>query len=357
MILLTVSVVISSAITIMYWRQTVTTLAALTLSSQKIWEGFDVAEDVSSNVNGVYVVGWKFVRSRQTSEAVLAKYDREGNMIWNTTWMEEHGAHGRGISCSSDGIYVVGTLRNASYITYSYVMKFNDMGEQVWNKTWDTAREHSVYATDEAVYITGAGKLAKLDAYGNQLWERTVSGSALEVTSDRIYIAGSTGKEATGGSDAFLAALDPEGNQIWNTTRESTRGDTATDVCVTQDGVYIIGTGTKGWNFNFITKFDLDGNQLWDKVGGRFRGISFYQGYIYAVGSTGDEPSAFDAFIAQLDKEGNVIWNTTFGTPDREDNAHGVHADAEGVYVVGTTESDTLWPDRRGFLQIYKKEK
>ncbi len=131
----------------------------------------------------------------------------------------------------------------------------------------------------------------------------------------------------------------------------------ATDVCATQDGVYIIGTGTKGWVLNFITKFDLDGNQLWDKVGGRFHGISFYQGYIYAVGSTGDEPRAFDAFIAQLDTEGNMIWNTTFGTPDREDYAHGVHADTEGVYVVGTTESDTLWPDRRGFLQIYKKEK
>jgi len=327
------------------------------------WGGFDVAEDVCVSVDGIYVAGWRFDSSRQESDACVAKFDRGGNMIWNATWTDEQGAHGRGVSCCSNGIYVIGTARK---MYHAYVIKFNDVGEQVWNKTWRPDASYlgrSVYATGEAVYIIGDGKLEKLDADGNRLWERTVSGRALDGSSDRIYIAGSTTDGATGGSDALLAAFDLGGNRLWNTTRESIKGDAAADVCATQDGVYIIGTGSKGWDLRFITKFDLDGKQLWDRSwersdGGTFLSICSHGGCIYAVGSVGDSPREFGALIAQFDIDGNMIWNATFGKPEREDYAHGVCADAEGFYVVGTTESYTLWPrDRLAFLLIYRTEK
>ncbi|KON29919.1 hypothetical protein AC482_05190 [miscellaneous Crenarchaeota group-15 archaeon DG-45] len=366
LVLVFFSIVLSSVIATLAWHQAATTLAILTLGTQKTWNSFDLAEDVCSSVNGVYVVGWKFDRSRQETNACLAKFDREGNMIWNATWTDEQGAHGRGVGCSTNGVYVVGTARNASHIDYAYIIKFNDRGEQLWNRTWNRIGDlttRSVHAIDEAVYLIGDGKLAKLDANGNQLWESTTNGRALDVSSDRIYVAGSTGKGATGGSDAFIAAFDLDGNQLWNTTRESIKGDVASGVCATPEGVYIIGTGTKGYtDLRFITKFDLDGNQLWDKswkksLGGTYLDICSYKGYIYTVGAMGNSPTLFDALITQFDAEGNMIWNTTFGKPEREDYAAGVCVDVDGINVVGTTESFTLWADRMAFLLIYNTEK
>jgi len=321
--------------------------------------GFDVINDISIYEKYVFIVGWNHNSSRQENYACLAGLDWNGKMVWNTTWADERGSRGLEVSCNKDSLYVIYELRNILSTEY-YLIKFSFDGKQEWNRTWTSIV--GVYATTDGVYIIKEGELTKLDEQGNILWEVPVDGSTIEVTNNRVYVAGSTSKNSSKIYDAFVAAFDYDGRQLWNASRTSDIGDTAGDICIGVDGIYIVGTGTKGWDFRFITKFDFDGRQVWDKQWRKIENRTFvsltnFQGKVYAVGAEGYDSSQFNALIAQIDSNGIISWSYQFGDQEREDYAYSISTSDERVYVVGISESYLLPPLRwHGFLLIFEPE-
>jgi len=209
----------------------------------------------------------------------------------------------------------VGEAVDESDQSYKYIAKFGFDGVREW--TINGTSIGDICATENYVYVKKDGSLVKLDNNGQVLWESSVSGGKIFVEGSVIYVAGSTSVNATGDSDSVVSAFDVEGDHLWSTRRFSTRGDQVYDVCATDDGVYIVGSGTKGWDFFYMTKFSTAGEHLWDKmldrtVNGSFVGLFSLDDVIYGVGAFNDSPSYFDALMSIVDSDGSILASDVF---------------------------------------------
>lgn len=111
--------------------------------------------------DGVYVSGILRKSIPDDADALLAKFDFNGNELWSEVWNQAAIDCGHGVAVGSDGVYLVGdygpvwdgTANNAFLAKYSFT------GVQIWNSTWggtekDLAR--AVTVNDTSVYVTGS---------------------------------------------------------------------------------------------------------------------------------------------------------------------------------------------------------
>ena len=208
------------------------------------------------------------------------------------------------------------------------------------------------------------------------IWQKTLGGSdaeaavAIAVTPDGGYIvAGGTYSndgdvsENQGGEDFWVVKLDKDGNIIWQKTYGGSDYDKANDIAVTPDGGYIVAGGTysndgdvsenQGGEDLWVVKLDKDGNIIWQKTygGSDWESASAMAttpdgGYI-VVGWTGSKDGDVsynhgtnDFWVVKLDKDGNIIWQRTLGGSNL-DLAQDVAVTPDGgCIVVGWTRSN-----------------
>ncbi|MFT3681268.1 MAG: hypothetical protein QM791_13410 [Ferruginibacter sp.] len=137
--------------------------------------------------------------------------------------------------------------------------------------------------------------IAKLDTYGNLLWQKSIGGTGNDyfntviATKDGAYLcvgySESTDGDITnnggynfGGQDCFIVKISKDGDIIWKNCYGGSLNDLAADAVETFDGGYaVVGTATSydgyvqskkyattdtdGWVF----KLDATGNILWEK--------------------------------------------------------------------------------------------
>ncbi len=193
--------------------------------------------------------------------------------------------------------------------------------------------------------------------------------------SGNIYVTGISnatwGKPVRGytrASDAFVVKLDSAGNLIWNTFLGGIGNDYGEGVAVDGSGnVYItgltdvsLGSGTWGNPIRaftsqgdaFVAKLDSNGNLTWNTfLGGGGsdwgKGITVSSnGTVYVAGFSdaawgGPIIRAYttlsDAFIARLDSSGNLIWSSFFGGKG-SDYGEGIAMDSAGnLYITGNS--------------------
>ena len=223
--------------------------------------------------------------------------------------------------------------------------------------------------------------VAKLNSNGNLIWNTFLGGSGVEEGgalavdgSGNVYVAGYT--NATWGSpvnafsgyfDVFAAKLDSNGNLIWNTFLGGSGGDDGGAVAVDGNGnVYVAGEsdGTWGSPVNafsgfeaaFVAKLDSNGNLTWNTfLGGVGAGTGSAalavdaSGNVYVAGGSngtwGSPVNTYsggtDAFTAKLDSTGNLTWNTFLGGSGFDVGA-ALAVDGSGnVYVAGGSNGAT----------------
>lgn len=162
----------------------------------------------------------------------------------------------------------------------------------------------------------------------------------------------------TGGTEAFVAKLDMEGHLLWNTFLGSADEDIARAVTWDRQGnIYVLGRSDATWGApvapyngprdSFVAKLAPDGRLLWNTFlapnsGGREIVASRDGGVLV----TGECPSTWGApirafsvasegYVAKLDADGNLLWNTFLGGNDM-DMAMALAEDPEGnLYVAG----------------------
>lgn len=206
--------------------------------------------------------------------------------------------------------------------------------------------------------------------------------------SGSIYVAGRSlaawgdplGNHSGGVNDVFITKLDSSGDLLWNTFLGASDIDMVNGISVDGSGnIYVIATGESTWGDpvrpytppgpdagnpadGFVAKLDLSGNLIWNTfLGGDDLDLASSirwspTGAVYVAGvswaawgcptiSCTVRPftAVFgNAFVAQLDSSGNLLWNTFLA----ESNATwsdsmgvaGIAADASGVYVAGSSE-------------------
>ncbi|MEE4241402.1 MAG: SBBP repeat-containing protein [Desulfopila sp.] len=389
--------------------------------------GEGIAVDSSGNV---YVVGrsaatWgtpiNEFNSYGNEDNFVAKFNTHGELQWNTfmgspDWAEPFNSS---IAVdSNDNVYVIGSSVgtwgapvHAHAGGYdAYVAKLDDTGALVWNtfmgsggtNSTDYGHDIAVNQNGSSIFVTGvsydtwgtpilshgdigAGDafVAELNGSGELQWNTFLgssatddSGRAIAVDSDdNVYVTGLS--RSTWGADpvnahegtqedAFVAKLNADGTLLWNTFMGSSGYDIGNDIAVDAEGnIYVVGESPAEWGADpvnshsgqrdiFAAKLNGSGELQWNtfmgsdqtEQGGRVAVDCL--GTVYVTGSSkstwgtpwnehaGEQE---DAFVAQLDSNGVLVWNTFFGGVT--DMGKGIATDSGNIYVAG--HSDSTW--------------
>ncbi len=240
-----------------------------------------------------------------------------------------------------------------------------------WNRSFGGSavdRAYSLIQTTDGGYAVagytesyGAGEedfwLIKLDRQGNKLWDKTFGGSAIDEaysliqTTDGGYaVAGPTESYGAGEADFWLIKLDHQGNKLWDKTFGGSKYDKAYSLIQTTDGGYAVAGPTKSYGAGeedfWVIKLDSKGNEVWDKTFGGSKYDKAYSliqttdgGYAVAGYTESYGAGSLDFWLIKLDRQGNKVWDKTFGG-SKYDEAYSLIQTTDGGYAVaGFTES------------------
>ena len=301
--------------------------------------GFSITTDASGNVytTGTFIGTVDFdpdssgtfnLTSAGAEDIFISKSDGSGNFVW---------AKAMGGTVQDVGLFIAVDASGNVYTTgyFSGTADFDPDSSVSFNFI-------SVGAND--IFV------CKLDASGNFVWAKAMSGAGFE--------------------HGFSIAIDPAGSGAVYTTGEF-QATVDFDPGV---GVFSL-TSAGGFN-SFISKLDTSGNFVWAKAmggGGNVRGKFIaidISGNIYTTGWF-DQTADFDPgagtfnltasatfppeiFISKLDSSGNFVWAKAMGGP-ANDAAYSIAIDASGnVYTTGNFNSGTadFDPDSAGVFNL-----
>ena len=328
------------------------------LGSSDLDQAFDIAVDGSGNtyVGGFSYAGWGApVRAHTTdaADAFVAKLDPKGRLLWNTFL----GGEGPDIA---GGIAVDGSGN-----VYAGGFSFDTWGAPV-----------HAYSEGFDAYV------AKLDSNGRLVWNTFMGGSGTDVGvglavdgSGNLYVSGLSQDTwgapvgaYTGDSDAYVAKLDSSGALLWNTFLGGSLYDQAGGIAVDGSGnALVVGASFRTWGMpvraftdtsdGFVAKLDKNGGLTWNTfLGGTANddaiGVAVDGGgNVFVAGDshnswgtpvqdyTDMDTESSDGFVAKLNSAGTLTWNTFLGGGDN-DEAGGIAVDGAGnAYVTGGTNS------------------
>jgi Ca2+-binding RTX toxin-like protein len=328
----------------------------------------DTSDAITTDSEGnVYITGATIGNlngsNRGSFDAYIAKYDKDGKLLWTSQLGSDKHDHGEGITTDSEKnvYFVFNSAGSPSGFTVSpggytnkgdwdvFIAKYDPTGKQVWIKQLaTTAGDHSRFMTSDSagnIYITGL----------------------------TTGFLGTLGGAYQGGWDAFIAKYDKAGNQLWVNQLGGAGNEEGWGVAVDSAGnVYITGytdgslptqsnEGGRDW---FIAKYDKDGKEVWVRQYGTnkneyaFRIALDNAGNAYITGDTYERdntnlpdnniPSSGDVFIAKYDPNGNLLSTSGLGS-NQLDNVRGLVSDRSGnLYVGGHTTGSLGGPNQGG---------
>ncbi|PWB82152.1 MAG: hypothetical protein C3F08_00375, partial [Candidatus Methylomirabilota bacterium] len=335
------------------------------------------------------------------SDAFVAKLDANGGLLWNTFLGGIYYKYGYGIAVDASGnSYVTGAYNEAAFVA-----KFDTNGNIQWNiylGEWDTCVGLGV-ALDPSGNIDVVGSsyatwgspkrqysgnsdvfVAELSANGAVQWNTFLGGTSLDIgysiavdSSGNCLVSGlsettwgSPLQPHSGSQDALVAKLDTNGNLLWNTFLGGIGIDKGWRIGVDAIGnSYVTGESRATWGSPlrsyggsadaFVAKLNINGALQWNTFLGNWSWDFGYgiavdaSGNSYVTGSSQDvswgspirDFSGFiDSFVAELNSNGALLWNTFLGGVSEYDSdcGNGIALDSRGnSYVVG--ESRGTW--------------
>ena len=239
------------------------------LAWQRVWTGATVFGSFQGPAvaiapdGSVFVTGLTNTNSANSIDAVLLKFDPNGNLIWQRSWGGTAFDAANAVAVGSDGsAYIAGaTFSFGSGSSSLFVVKFDSAGNLVWQKFWDggsgmavaIAPDGSVYAAGTTARPTGVANqdiiVLKIAPAGNLIAQTIYSAGdivdprgGMTVASDgSVFIAGAI-QAAKTGINALIIKLAPDGTLAFDRQCCGT-GETAAGVSVAPDqSVYIAGT-------------------------------------------------------------------------------------------------------------------
>ena len=207
----------------------------------------------------------------------------------------------------------------------------------------------SVDANGQQNKVSNDAIIVKFDENGNVIWENVWGGNnydrfeKLIITPEDEYILLATslstdidGLSNKGGQDVSIVKYDKDGNLVWQKSWGGNFGDSFTDFFQTQDGGFIIcglfqstnieNLSNKGAVDAVIVKYDKNGNLIWQKSWGGNGSDTFsnlFQTYdgdfiLYGLSNSTDieglhNNGEIDAIVVKYDKNGNLVWQKNWG--------------------------------------------
>lgn len=344
----------------------------ITLDGSCITKARNIVLDSSNNI---YITGSISVNETETTDAFLAKFDNNGNIIWHKIWGGIYDDSGSGIAFDSSGnVYMGGStssfgpsVANANW----FLAKFDNSGNQIWNYSWGTNQGEwgGKIAVDSSDFIYYIGStwghggssanvgLVKFNSTGVIQWERYWGGFGYDSprdlvidSSDNIYITAGSDKGGLAGRDVALIKYDSVGTLLWDIAWGSSGYDDPRGITLDNLGnIYITGVidsyGAGNYDI-FIAKFDSVPTLLWNFTwGGVDSDIAqdlvldtsnniYLTGYTESFGS-----GSSDIVSIKFNSLGSQQWNKTWGGIDIEES-YGISIDSlNNIYIAGWIDS------------------
>jgi hypothetical protein len=167
-----------------------------------------------------------------------------------------------------------------------------------------------------------------------------------------IYVAGHYNNTGDIHFDIFLVKFDVNGNELWNATWGGPETEHVGRMVIdSNDDIFITGDTRSYGSGNrnlYLIKYNSSGSKKWNITTGQTSGsLSYTDGYgitfkgtdIYVVGAT-DRDGSWDLFLAKFDMNGNEQWNKTWGGSDSD---YGVDisydSDSDRLFITARTDS------------------
>ena len=265
------------------------------LSWQRIWNGTTIRglgrPDVAVSADGsVYVTG---VTADNQNDAVLLKFDANGNLVWERAWGGAASDEGLAVATASDGsVYIAGTAESFGSSTELFVVKFDSAGNLVWQRISDGAQGNAVaVAPDGSVYAAGTAPrpgqignfdivVMKITAAGTLVWQRTYSAGDVVDPRGRmaagpdgsIVMVGAIQTTSQHAADiaALIVKLTSNGDLVFDKQFDGRNTETGEGVAIAPDNtIYVAGTTTTfgaGSQDAFVLHLQPTGKKLLDAL-------------------------------------------------------------------------------------------
>lgn len=280
---------------------------------------------IEQTPDGGYIVGGSVFIQGTGQEALAMKIDGSGNEQWSYICDNPVGSsYCRCIKRTFDGGYILAAEYEA-VVTNIVLVKLDPSGQEEWTReyngtsfSWDYPR-YVEQTLDGGYIVTGtfsdfnSGQsslfLLKTDEFGEEEWcnyyggEYWDTGECVHHLNGSGYIATGTFYSSYSGRDLWLLRVDELGNTIWSRRYGGADQDRGFNLEVTEDSCY------------FIT------------------------GYTFSMGA-GEE----DLYALKTDFNGQLLWQRTFGGPQRDIGYCGAQLDDNGYVVSGYTYSFSEGP-------------
>jgi len=293
--------------------------------------GWDEAHSVAATKDGGYVVtGYTFSWGAGEWDVYLAKYNQFGGKLWDKTYGTPNRDEGRSVRATSDGGYIIAGYTDGKGTGEAdiYVIKTNDLGEVLWERSYGSPN-----------YTVGYD---------------------IRETNNGFIIAGTGQEVGAGGRNIQLIQIDNNGGIVWQKTYGGNADDYGYGVTVTKDGGYAVVGYTQslgnGQQDLLVMKVSSTGAVLWAKTvggGGRDYGYGIAEdndGNIAVTGYTRSyQDVAGDVLVSKFDGSGNPLWTKTYGNTSF-DFGNGITATKDGHFVI--TGGNALNNTNASFLKI-----
>ena len=307
--------------------------------------------------DNIYLVGKTDNFSVGETDIFVAKFDFDGNLLWNTTWGTTDYDYGNGIVVdSNNNTYVVGTFGFGTG-TNATLTKLDADGNIAWmrilGEKYKKDQGSAIDIDGNAIYITGFGEtwgdvddqnlfLAKYDLAGNQDWLKTWAGAggsydrgmSVEVTPNHnLLVTGYTNATGAGKEDMLLLKFNSTGTLLWEDTFGSAGDEWGLDTfSVSDDVFYTLGfTEVYGTYETWLMKFSPENNTPW---------ATFIYPQTDPANFNYNDPANL-TFVLYDDTSGGIYRVTSNGTFNQGWTAWTTSNNSQEVVHIPTTTSGT----------------
>ena len=382
---------------------------------QNSWGGNDEEGfyDILQTQDGGFIVyGYSYstdiegLPNKGESDAIIVKYDKDGNLLWQNSWGGNSSDSFDGMIQTQDGGFIVygySVSRDIEGLpnkggTDAIIVKYDKDGNMLWQKNWggkSLEKFYDILETQEGGFIVygysqstdieelpNKGEsdaiIVKYDKDGNLLWQNSWGGNSWEefynilqtqdggfVVYSYSYSTDIEGLPNKGESDAIIVKYDKDGNLLWQKSWGGNNEEGFSEILQTQDCGFIVsgnsystdieGLPNKGESDAIIVKYDKDGNMLWQKSWGGNRSERFNEilqtpdgGFIVYVYSESTDIEGLpnkgyeDAIMIKYDKDGNLLWQNSWGGNSWEEFYNILQTQDGGFIVSGNSYSTDI---------------
>ena len=284
------------------------------------YECVATAEDGYVAVGESYAFGtgdWTGVSGKGSADAIIVKYDTQGNVLWKKNFGASKNDYYYSVAVASDGYVAVGESYRFGTGDWegvtskgnpdAIIVKYDFQGNVLWKKTFGGGYGdcyNSVVAASDGYVVVGYSEgigtgdwtgvsgngssdaiIVKYDTQGTLLWKKNFGGNdddyynSVTIASDGYVAVGEsfafgkgdwTGVTGKGYRDAIIVKYDTQGSVLWKKNFGGNKVDYYNSVMAISDGYVAVGSSSsetgdlEGFDAHgsdaLVVEYDADGN-------------------------------------------------------------------------------------------------